>query len=99
MTRSKAQLAVVDTAETEFMQEAAQQSAPMVQRLASHRDRFDLAIKELESERFDLISRRDNIRRLAEAVETGLTDHINDIEATMKLYEGGLNSLPAPEGT
>lgn len=77
------------------MQDAARQSAPMVQRLAAHRDRIDLALKELESERFDLISRRDLLRRQAEAVEAGLSMHIEDIEATMRLYEGGLNSLPA----
>jgi hypothetical protein len=75
------------------LQEAAKQSAPMVQRLASHRDKIDLAVKELESERFDLISRRDLLRRQAEAVEAGLNMHIEDIEATMRLYEGGLNSL------
>ncbi|KKC39536.1 hypothetical protein WH87_04920 [Devosia epidermidihirudinis] len=77
--------------------EASKQSAPIVQRLASHRDRIDLALKELESERFDLISRRDLLRRQAEAVEAGLNMHIEDIEATMRLYEGGLNGLPAQE--
>ncbi len=76
------------------MQEAARQSAPIVQRLAAHRDKIDLAVKELESERFELLSRRDLLRRQAEAVEQGLTMHIEDIEATMRLYEGGLNSLP-----
>ena len=76
------------------IQEAAKQSAPMVQRLASHRDRIDMAIKELESERFELLSRRDMFRRQAEAVEAGLTMHIDDIEATMRLYEGGIQSLP-----
>lgn len=95
MTRSKATLTVVDAAEAEFMEQSAKQSAPMVQRLAAHRDRIDLAVKELESERFDLISRRDLLRRQAEAVEQGLTMHIEDIEATMRLYEGGLNSLTA----
>ena len=77
--------------------ETAKQTAPMVQRLASHRDRIDLAIKELESERFELLSRRDLLRRQAEAVDNGFTMHINDIEATMKLYEGGLNSLEPSE--
>lgn len=79
------------------MQEAAKQTAPMVQRLAAHRDRIDLAVKELESERFELLSRRDLVRRQAEAVEQGLTMHIEDIEATMRLYESGLNSLATPE--
>lgn len=76
------------------IQDAAKQAAPMVQRLASHRDRIDMAIKELESERFELLSRRDMFRRQAEAVEAGLTMHIDDIEATMRLYEGGIQSLP-----
>ena len=75
--------------------DAAKQAAPMVQRRASHRDRIDLALKELESERFELISRRDLLRRQVEAVEQGLAMHIEDIEATMHLYEGGLNALPA----
>jgi len=79
------------------IQEAAKQSAPMVQRLSTHRDRIDLAIKELESERFEMLSRRDMFRRQAEAVEAGLTMHIEDIEATMRLYEGGIQSLAAPE--
>ncbi|KKB07793.1 hypothetical protein [Devosia chinhatensis] len=80
----------------QVIQQAAKQTAPMVQRLATHRDRIDLAIKELESERFELISRRDLMRRQADAVEQGLNMHIEDIEATMRLYEAGINSLPAP---
>ena len=79
------------------IQEAAKQSAPMVQRLASHRDRIDMAIKELESERFEMLSRREMFRRQAEAVEAGLTMHIDDIEATMRLYEGGIQSLTTNE--
>ena len=76
------------------IQDAAKQSAPIVQRLAPHRERIDMAVKELESERFELLSRRDMFRRQAEAVEAGLTMHIDDIEATMRLYEGGIQSLP-----
>jgi hypothetical protein len=76
------------------IQEVGKQAAPMVQRLATHRDRIDLAVKELESERFDLISRRDLLRRQVEAVEQGLNMHIEDIEATMRLYEAGINALP-----
>lgn len=98
--RNKASLKIVQP-ELEHMetviQEAAKQSAPMVQRLASHRDRIDMAIKELESERFELLSRREMFRRQAEAVEAGLTMHIDDIEATMRLYEGGIQSLPAQD--
>lgn len=94
--RAKTQLEVVEVdrqqSETEIL-EASKQTAPMVQRLATHRDRIDLAIKELESERFELISRRDHLRRQAEAVEQGLAMHIEDIDATLKLYEGGLNAI------
>ncbi|NMA98609.1 MAG: hypothetical protein GX970_10970 [Phyllobacteriaceae bacterium] len=96
--RSKASLKIVQPEIDEVeavLQDAAKQTAPMVQRLATHRDRIDLAVKELESERFDLISRRDLLRRQVEAVEQGLALHIADIEATMRLYEGGLNALPA----
>lgn len=99
MTRRPTQLTVVpDEAEAALL-EAAKASAPMVQRLSTHRDRIDLAIKELESERFELISRRDHLRRQAEAVEAGFALHIEDIELTLKLYEGGLNSVSVPEGT
>ena len=66
----------------------------MVQRLSSHKDRIDLVLKELESERFELISRRDMLRRQSEALEAGIQMHIADIEATMHLYESGINSLP-----
>jgi hypothetical protein len=96
--RSKTSLKIVQPEIDEVeavLQDAAKQAAPMVQRLATHRDRIDLAVKELESERFDLISRRDLLRRQVEAVEQGLALHIADIEATMRLYEGGLNTLPA----
>ena len=96
--RSKASLKIVQPEIDEVeavLQDAAKQTAPMVQRLATHRDRIDLAVKELESERFDLISRRDLLRRQVEAVEQGLALHIADIEATMRLYEGGLTALPA----
>lgn len=98
MTRAK-QTAVaipeIEQAEAAIV-DMAKQSAPMVQRAATHRDRIDLAIKELESERFDLISRRDLLKRQAAAVEEGLTLHIQDIEATIRLYEGGINSTTAP---
>lgn len=98
--RSKTSLKIVqpelEQMET-LMQDAAKQSAPMVQRLATHRDRIDLAVKELESERFDLLSRRDLLRRQYEAVEQGLQMHIEDIEKTMKMYENGLNSLAISE--
>lgn len=94
--RTKTDLKIVDEEHQQaeaVLMEAAKQAAPMVQRLASHRDRIDLAVKELESERFELISRRDHLRRQAQAVEEGFALHIQDIEATLKMYEGGLNSV------
>lgn len=81
------------------IQEATKQAAPMVQRLSSHRDRFDLAIKELESERFQVLSRLEQLRRQAEAAERGFAMHLQDIEATLKLYENGLNSVPMNENS
>jgi hypothetical protein len=100
MTDKKSLTTIPEIAEAEaMMADASKQTGVMVQRLSSHRDKIDMAIKELESERFDLISRRDLLRRQAEAVEQGLNMHIDDIEATMRLYEGGLNSLaPTQEG-
>lgn len=66
---------------------------PMVQRRSSHRERIDLAIRELQSERLDLVSRRDQLRRQTEAFERGFARHLDDIEATLKLYQDGLTSL------
>lgn len=94
MTKTTAPAAIDPTVET-ILAETANASAPMVQRLATHRDKIDFAVKELESERFELISRRDLLRRQVEAVEQGLAMHIADVEATIALYEGGINALPA----
>ena len=91
--RDDLQVVTTSNAEAKFLASAAAQSGPMVQRLASHRDKIDLVVKELEGERYDLTARRDLVRRQAEAVEVGLTMHIEDIEATLALYAGGLNSL------
>lgn len=77
--------------------ETAKQAAPMVQRFASHRDRFDLAIKELENERFEIVSRRDHLRRQIEAVESGFAVHLEDIESTLRMYENGINALGLPQ--
>lgn len=101
-TKAKTGLKIVsdehlEQAEAALAETAAAQTAPVVQRLGTHRDRIDLAVKELESERFELLSRRDLIRRQTEAVEQALSMHIDDIEATLRLYETGLNSLPQPQ--
>lgn len=94
--RAKTDLKIVDDVLQQAeaaITEASKQAAPMVQRLSSHRDRVDLAVKELESERFELISRRDQLRRQSEALEQGFTLHLDDIEATLRMYESGLNSI------
>ncbi|HEY8576954.1 MAG TPA: hypothetical protein VIL88_11510 [Devosia sp.] len=74
---------------------ASRQPAPIVQRLSSHRDRVNLAIKGLRAEHKDLISKRDELRRHTEALERGFAHHLEDIEATLSLYESGLNPLAA----
>jgi hypothetical protein len=52
-----------------------------------------MAIMALESEKFELQSRRDFMRQQLEAVDEGFAVHIRDIEATLQMYEAGLNSL------
>ncbi|HEV7346319.1 MAG TPA: hypothetical protein VGN60_11890 [Devosia sp.] len=93
--RSRTDQKVVDKTDAEVVaaaKELAKQTAPMVQRLASHRERFDLAIKELESERSAILSRRDHLRRQMEAVEAGFAIHLEDIEATLRMYEYGIKA-------
>lgn len=95
MTKPKTELTEIVQAEAAIA-EMAKQSAPMTQRLASHRDRMDMAVKELEAERFEMLSRRDQFRRQAEALEAGFQMHIDDLEQTLRLYENGMNSLALP---
>lgn len=98
-TKSKTALKIVqpDLEQMEaVVSEAAQQQGPMVQRLATHRDRFDAEVKTLERERADLQTRRDLLRRQYESADAGLAMHIEDIDATISLYTGGLNALPQP---
>lgn len=99
MTTKKAELKIVqpDLEQMEaVVSEAAQQQGPMVQRLATHRDRFDAEVKTLERERADLQTRRDLLRRQFEAADAGFDLQISDIDATISLYTGGLNALPQP---
>ena len=65
----------------------------MVQRLGTHRDRVYAAIQALESEKSELEARRDHVRQQLEAVDQSFALHIQDIEAALKLYEAGLNSV------
>lgn len=66
--------------------EASAQTSRMVQRCASHRDRIQVEVAELERERADLMARRDLLRRQVESVEQGINMHIEDIDATIALY-------------
>lgn len=78
----------------EIVAEAKPETSLMVQRFGTHRDRIHLAMVALESEKFELQSRRDYVRRQLEAVDDGITLHIQDIEATLKLYKAG-SDIPA----
>lgn len=93
--RSPLKIVGTDTDEAAFLDATSKASAPMIQRLAAHRDRISQSVKELESERFDLISRRDLIQRQADALIAGMDMHVSDIDATLALYERGMNSLSA----
>jgi hypothetical protein len=88
-SKQKTQLSIVgpDIAQLEaVVVEAAQQTAPMVQRYQTHKDRIQVATNELLRERADLEDRRALLRRQFDAVDAGLCDHINDIDATLGLY-------------
>lgn len=89
MTKKDIAIPEIEQAEA-AMKDIAASSAPMVQRLASHRDQMDMAMKALESERFDIASRREQFRRQADAVDQGLAMHITDIDATLALYQAAL---------
>jgi hypothetical protein len=92
-TRKAVAVNNVEAAEVEFAETVKVQNAPMVQRLAATRDMIDQRVKALEAERFEFQTRRDLVRRQAEAVDAGLVIHLEDIEAAIKLLESGLNSV------
>lgn len=94
MTARTKAVAIPETEAVEaLLREVSEAQAPMIQRLGSHRDKLDLARKELEGERYEILSRRDLLRRQMEAVEQGMQAHLDDIDACLALYDGGLNSL------
>jgi predicted RNase H-like nuclease (RuvC/YqgF family) len=66
-----------------------------VHRVSAHRSRLSQIVKELESEKFELTARLEQLRRQADAVDQGFAQQIADIEATLRLYEQGLNSVSA----
>lgn len=74
---------------------ASQITAPMIERLSTHRERVAQAVRELESDRFTLVSQRDTLTRAYEAAMAGIEHHIQDVDSCLELYERGLNGLPA----
>lgn len=66
--------------------EVAAQSAPMVQRCQTHKDRILVATNELHRERADFEDRRALLRCQYEATDAALQAHIADIDATLALY-------------
>jgi hypothetical protein len=73
--------------------QAGREAAPMLKRASVHRDRIGQAVRELEVEKSELLTRLEHLRRQFEAAEQGLAHQIEDVEATLKLYEHGLNSV------
>lgn len=76
-----------------LLKEISVTTAPMVQRHATAREKIGLAVKELESERFVILSQRDNLRRQVEAIEAGFQMHLDDIQSCLELYERGTLSM------
>jgi hypothetical protein len=70
------------------------EKAPMLVRVTAHRERIEQAVSDLESEKFELLSRLEHLHRQFYALEQGFNVQIADIEQTLKLYENGLNSVP-----
>lgn len=87
-----------DTAKNEIeavIAEATQITAPVIERLSTHRERVAQAVRELEGDRYTLVSQRDTLTRAYEAAMAGISSHIQDVENCLELYERGLNGLPA----
>lgn len=87
-----------DTAKNEVeavIAEATQITAPVIERLSTHRERVAQAVRELEGDRFTLVSQRDTLTRAYEAAMSGIGQHIQDVDLCLALYENGMNSLPA----
>ena len=93
MTRAKAVAVNVEAAEVEFAETVKAETGVLVSRLAGHRDAFDIAIKQLEGERFALQSKLDMARRQFEAVELAINTHLADVDASLALFGSGLNSI------
>lgn len=74
--------------------ESAKEPALTVQRVSAHRSRLSQIVQELESEKLELKGRLEQLRRQAAIVEQGFDEQIADVEATLRLYEHGLNSVP-----
>lgn len=90
-----------DTAKNEIeavIAEATQITAPVIERLSTHRERVAQTGRELEGDRYTLVSQRDALTRAYEAAMAGIGHHIQDVDLCLALYENGMNSLPADGG-
>lgn len=94
MTKPKTELIDISSSEAALLAETGSQTAVVVQRLGTHRDALDMALRALETERSDMVARREHIRRHYEAADSGLAMHLSDIDACIALYVAGLNALP-----
>lgn len=94
MTKPKSELIDLAASEAALLAETGSQTAVIVQRLGTHRDAMDMALRALEGERADMVARRDNMRRQYEAADSGIAMHLSDIDACIGLYVAGLNALP-----
>lgn len=83
-----------DSPSNKAIMDAGKEAGPMLKRTSVHRDRIDQTIRELESEKFELVARIEHLRRQFETIERGFSLQIADVEETLKLYENGLNSVP-----
>lgn len=100
MTKAKTELIDLAASEAALLAETAiaemaKAQAPIIQRHGSHRERMEQERKLLESERFEIMSKLDALRRQVAALEEGLNLHLADVDAALSLYDSGLNSLPA----
>lgn len=93
MTKPKTELIDLAASEAALLAETGSQTAVIVQRLGTHRDSMDMALRALEGERADMVARRDNMRRQYEAADAGFSVHIEDVDKAISLYMNGLSSL------
>ena len=67
-------------------------TVPILHRFSSHRTFIDLAMKALERDRVDLITKRDQLRLQTSAVDHLFAQQLAEIDAALGMYQGGLDS-------